>query len=131
MTTTYFVGIDIASATFVATVIESPVKSVASPQSFDNNTAGFAALESWLTQLGVTQANAIVCLEATGVYGEGLAYHLTAHQWWLAVAPPLQVKQAFAPIGHKTDAVDSRQIAEYAGSFSRPAPSVCPQKGDY
>ena len=56
-------------------------------------------------------------MEATGVYGEGLAYHLTVRDWWLAVAPPLQVKHAFAPIGHKTDAVDSRQIAEYAFRF--------------
>lgn len=128
MKNNYFVGIDIASATFVAAVIESPVKTVASPQSFDNSTTGFTALETWLTELGVTPINATVCMEATGVYGEGLAYHLTAHQWWLAVAPPLQVKQAFAPIGHKTDPVDSRQIAEYAARFPDKLHRFVPKK---
>lgn len=117
MKTTHYIGIDIASATFMATVIASPTELVAEPKNFGNDTTGFEAFESWLRQLGVTSAHAIVCMEATGVYGEGLAYHLTAQAWWLAVAPPLQVKQAFAPIGHKTDAVDSRQIAEYAYRF--------------
>lgn len=117
MKNTTYVGIDIASATFMACVIKSPVHVVASPKRFDNDTEGFIAFESWLAESGVTHANAILCMEATGVYGEGLAYHLTAHQWWLSVSPPLQVKQAFYPIGHKTDAVDSRQIAEYAFRF--------------
>ena len=49
MKTTCFVGIDIASTTFVVTVVESPVNIVAAPQSFDNDTAGFEAFESWLT----------------------------------------------------------------------------------
>ncbi|MEM7332048.1 MAG: IS110 family transposase [Chloroflexota bacterium] len=117
MQQTYYVGIDIASATFVASVIKSPVNIITKPKSFANETTGFEAFETWLSQLGVTPTQAILCMEATGVYGEGLAYHLSAHEWWVAVAPPLQVKQAFAPIGHKTDAVDARQIAEYAFRF--------------
>ncbi|MEM7335825.1 MAG: IS110 family transposase [Chloroflexota bacterium] len=117
MKPTYYVGIDIASATFVVSVIKSPRSIIAKPKNFDNETAGFEAFESWLTQLGVKPEQAIICMEATGVYGEGLAYHLAAHEWWLAVAPPLQVKQAFAPIGHKSDPVDARQIAEYAFRF--------------
>lgn len=128
MKKTYYVGIDIASASFVVSVIQSPVKRVAAPQSFDNDTVGFEAVEAWLRQLGVTQANAILCMEATGVYGEGLAYHLTAHEWWLAVVPPLEVKQAFAPIGHKNDAVDSRQIAEYAARFRDKLHRFVPKK---
>jgi transposase len=117
MTTTYQVGIDIASATFVACVLQGPTQVIAAPKSFVNATAGYDELETWLAKHRVQPANAVFCMEATGVYGEGLAYHLTAHEWWLAVAPPLEVKQAFAPIGHKTDAVDSRQIAEYAARF--------------
>lgn len=117
MKPTYYVGIDIASATFMASVIKSPTNSIAEPKSFDNDTAGFELFESWLRQLGITPVQAILCMEATGVYGEGLAYYLAAHEWWLAVAPPLQVKQAFAPIGHKSDPVDARQIAEYAYRF--------------
>lgn len=117
MEATYYIGMDIASATFVACVVQTPIKVVAEPQQFDNETAGYDAFTTWLDEQGVTTANAVLCMEATGVYGEGLAYHLAAQSWWLAVAPPLQVKQAFAPIGHKTDAVDARQIAEYAARF--------------
>lgn len=36
----------------------------------------------------------------------------------LSVEPPLKVKRAFDPSGHKTDPVDSRQIAESAYRYS-------------
>lgn len=117
MATKWYVGLDVASATFVACIIQAPARVMAQPQSFTNDMAGYDELEVWLARHGVTPAEGVLCMEATGVYGEGLAYHLAAHDWWLAVAPPLQVKQAFAPIGHKNDPVDSRQIAEYAARF--------------
>ena len=128
MTTRYQVGIDIASATFVACVLQGPTKVTASPKSFANTTRGFDELETWLAKHQVKPANAVLCMEATGVYGEELAYHLSAHDWWLAVAPPLEVKKAFAPIGHKTDAVDSRQIAEYAARFHDKLHRFVPQE---
>ena len=53
-------------------------------------------------------------MEATGVYGEALAYFLHTNNYRLAVEPPLKVKRAFKPHGPKTDPVDSQQIAEYA-----------------
>ena len=53
-------------------------------------------------------------MEATGVYGEGIAHFLVSQGYKVSVEPPLKVKRAFDPIGHKTDPVDSRQIAEYA-----------------
>ena len=128
MTRIYQVGIDIASATFMACILQGPTKVIAAPKSFANDTAGFDELETWLAEQQVNPANAVLCMEATGVYGEGLAYHLAAHEWWLAVAPPLEVKQAFAPIGHKSDAVDSRQIAEYAARFDDKLYRFVPQE---
>ena len=128
MATTFYVGIDVASATFVACVIQAPARVVVQPESFANDTAGYDALEAWLAKHGVTPAQGVLCMEATGVYGEGLAYHLAAHDWWLAVAPPLHVKQAFSPSGHKTDAVDSRQIGEYAARFHDHLRRFVPQK---
>ena len=128
MEATYYVGIDIGSETFVASVIQSPTNIVALAQSFANETAGYEAFIRWLTQLGVTKETSVLCMEATGVYGEGLAYHLAAHEWWLAVAPPLQVKHAFAPVGHKNDAVDSRQIAEYAARYQDRLHRFVPKK---
>jgi transposase len=115
--TTFYVGLDMASASFVACIIQAPARVVARPRSFSNDIGGYEELERWLAEHGVTPARGVLCMEATGVYGEGVAYHLAAHDWWLAVAPPLEVKQAFAPFGHKNDAVDSRQIAEYAARF--------------
>jgi transposase len=53
-------------------------------------------------------------MEATGVYSEALAYFVHANGYRIAVEPPLKVKRAFDTCGHKSDAVDSRQIAEYA-----------------
>jgi transposase len=128
MATTYYVGLDVASASFVACIMQSPIRVVAQPKSFANDTAGFVKLETWLAKHGVQPTHGRLCMEATGVYGEGLAYHLAAHEWWLAVAPPLQVKQAFAPIGHKNDAVDSRQIAEYAARFHDQLQRFVPRK---
>lgn len=117
MAETYYVGLDMAAATFVACVLRAPAQVVVPAQSFSNDTAGYDELETWLAGHSVTTANCVLCMEATGVYSEGLAYHLSAHDWWLAVAPPLAVKRAFAPFGHKSDPVDSRQVAEYATRF--------------
>ena len=58
-----------------------------------------------------------MCLEATGVYSEVLAHFLVANGYPVAVEPPLKVKRAFKPAGHKSDPVDSPQIAEYAYRF--------------
>jgi transposase len=45
-------------------------------------------------------------MEATGVYGEALAYFVYAQGYLIAVEPPLEVKRAFKPYGPKTDPVD-------------------------
>lgn len=128
MNPTYYVGLDIAAETFVACVLQAPSRVVAQPQSFANETAGYDELESWLRQQGVTLASTVLCMEATGVYGEGLAYHLSAHGWWLAVVPPLEAKRAFAPVGHKADPIDSRQIGEYAARFPDKLHRFVPKK---
>lgn len=43
----YFVGIDIASATFVACIGASPWKVIAKPKEFDNHEDGYASFLSW------------------------------------------------------------------------------------
>lgn len=50
----------------------------------------------------------MVCLEATGVYGEALCYYLAAKGYQVAVESPQKVKRAFDESGHKTDVVCSR-----------------------
>ena len=113
----YFVGIDIASSTFTAAVGAMPWKVVLKPQEFKNEADGFQVFMDWLTQHQLIAKHTIVCMEATGVYGECLAYFLQVKGYRVCVEPPLKVKRAFKPNGPKSDAVDSLQIAEYAGRY--------------
>jgi transposase len=114
----YFVGLDIAAADFVASIYQSPEHPVTTKEGFANTFDGFIAFSSWLESQKVNPTNCIVCMEATGVYSEGIAHFLATRGFKVSVEPPLKVKRAFDPIGHKTDPVDSRQIAEFAYRFS-------------
>lgn len=114
----YFVGVDIASQTFTAAAGAMPWRVILKPQAFSNEEAGFQAFVDWLTQHQLLAGQTVICMEATGVYGEPLAYFLYVKGYPVCVAPPLKVKRAFKPNGPKTDAVDSLQIAEYAGRYA-------------
>lgn len=114
----YFVGIDIASSTWTASVGVMPWKVVLKPQEFENTEDGFQSWLDWLKKHHVLPDQTVVCMEATGVYGEGLAYFAFAKGYRVAVQPPLEVKRAFKPNMRKTDAVDSLQIAEYAARYA-------------
>jgi transposase len=98
----WFVGIDIASATFTAAVGGSPWHVLVPPQEFSNNLEGFRAFMDWLAEHRIDRRKAIACMEATGVYGEALAYFLVAQKLALAMEPPLKVKRAFKTTGPKT-----------------------------
>lgn len=111
---TYFVGLDLASAQFHAAVGTRPWRLLVRGREFANTPDGFAQFLAWLQDQACTPANSVLCMEATGVYGEGLAYFLVAQGYRLALEPPLKVKRAFKVSGPKTDPVDSEQIAEYA-----------------
>ena len=74
----YFVGIDIASETFTAAAGIAPWQLTVRPQQFENELVCFPKLVGWLQQHGLTQAATVLCMEATGVYGEALAYFLHA-----------------------------------------------------
>lgn len=110
----YLVGIDVASLSFTAAVGKSPWRIVIQPVDFTNDFDSFPKFLHWLQQNNLLPDNTILCMEATGVYGEALAYFLQANCYRVAVEPPLKVKRAFDTTGHKNEAVDSRQIAEYA-----------------
>jgi transposase len=110
----YCVGVDIASSTFTAAVGRMPWKLVLKPETFENAEEGYGLLLEWLAQHHLPASETIVCMEATGVYCEGLAYFLYAKGYQVAVEPPLEVKKEFKPYGRKNDAVDSEQITEYA-----------------
>lgn len=113
----HYVGIDIANDDFTCSLLCRPDLPIVAASSFVNQIEGFDTFEQWLKTHGVDKQHAIICLEATGVYGEGLCYWLVGKGYLLAVEPPLKVKRAFYPKGHKNDRIDSKQIAEYAYRF--------------
>ena len=116
-----FVGIDVASETFTASIgkfeEERGWQIVAKPTSFENNFDAFSQFLYWLQNNQALAKDCIVCMESTGVYGEALAYFLVSNGYNLVIEAPLKVKRAFDPEGHKSDPVDSCQIAEYAYRF--------------
>ena len=113
----YFIGFDIAADDFTATIGMSPGRITASPNTFANTLEGFEQMIHWLLQHDATAKQSVACLEATGVYGEGLAHYLVVRNYRVAIEPPLKVKRAFHPTGHKNDPADSQHIATYASRF--------------
>lgn len=113
----YYVGIDMSSANFTISAGTKPWQIVTEAIDFENSQEGFGLLLTWLEQHDMQTDNTILCMEATGVYGEGLAYFVNAHEYRIAIEAPLKVKRAFMPHGHKNDQVDSQQIAEYSYRF--------------
>ena len=113
----YFVGLDMSAETFTASIYSPTQAIVQQGLLFDNSADGYVQCQERFTQIGITPANTILCLEATGVYGEQLCYSFASQGYTVAVEPPLKVKRAFDQHRHKTDAVDSAQIAEYSYRF--------------
>jgi transposase len=114
-----FVGIDIAAATFTSAIgqMSERWQLVVKPATFANTYDAFPQYLAWLKGHGVNPDTGVICMEATGVYGEVLAHFLVANHYRVAIEPPLKVKRAFTPEGHKSDAVDCGQIAEYTYRF--------------
>ena len=109
---TYFVGIDPASESFMASVFTTPDGPSAGPQSFTNDPSGFVALQDWLTDNDVPREDALICIENTGVYSEALSYELDRQDFELVLLNPREVWKAFDD-ERKTDELDSQRIAEY------------------
>ena len=113
-----FIGIDIACKTFVASIYQTKnSEKLSTTLEFSNDITGFKDFSAWLNKFSVNSKNSIICMEDTGCYHQKLAYFLTANNFNVCIEQPLKVKKAFKPIGHKTDAIDSQQIAEYAFRF--------------
>ncbi|NOH03638.1 MAG: transposase [Chloroflexi bacterium] len=109
-----FVGVDIASASFMACIGTTPWKVRVKPVQFENAEDGFVSFLGWLQEHHLKAASTVVCMEATGVYSEGLAYFLHASGYTVAVEPPLNIQRKFPVNASKTDELDCQYIAEYA-----------------
>jgi transposase len=110
----FFIGLDIAAADFAASIFKTPGQPMVTKEAIPNNPKGFNLLLLWLKDHHLDKTNSRICMEATGVYSQAIAYYLLFQGFPVSIEPPLKVKRAFDPVGHKTDPVDSKQIAEYA-----------------
>jgi transposase len=111
------VGLDIGAESFAAALLQDVRDAGEVKGTVANSAQGFEELMRWFQERGVSTKKAVVCLEATGVYGEALCYYLSSRGYRVAVESPLKVQRAFAPSSPKNDTVDARQIAEYGHRF--------------
>lgn len=111
------VGLDVGAESFAA-ALKAEVQDVGEVrEKLSNGVEGFEELIVWMQGRGADTKHAVVCLEATGVYGEALCYYLSFRGYRVAVEAPSKVKRAFGQSTPKTDTVDARQIAEYGHRF--------------
>ena len=90
---------------------------------FDNRPAGWTKLTAWLAKHRLPEVPLRIVLEATGVYHEGVTYHLQAQGEHISVILPSQSK-AYAKSLHernKTDALDAQLLARFAAERPLPA----------
>lgn len=85
-----------------------------------NDAQGHEGLADWLTRHEAAGAHA--CMEATGVYWEGIAQSLSAQGFTVSVVNPAQIKAYGASrlARTKTDAVDARLIADFCAERNPP-----------
>jgi transposase len=118
MTASAWLGIDIAQATLAACLLRDGRVAAGT---FENTPAGFKKLASWLKKRHVAQAQ--VCLEATGRYGEGVSEFLHAAGHTVSVINPARLK-AFAQATltrTKTDQTDAALLAQFCQRQQPPA----------
>jgi transposase len=117
-TSQYFIGIDVSSESFTASVFKFPDKTTFTfDEHLSNSIDGYKTLLELFTRNHINKSNCAICLESTGIYGEGLCYFLCSQGYRVAVEPPFKVKRAFEQSTHKNDKIDSQQIAEYCWRF--------------
>jgi len=106
----FWLGIDIARDKFDVYLLN---ESEGWSGLFTNDAQGFKQLQKWLQKRKVTGLHA--CLEATGTYGEELAYFLHGQGYRVSVVNPKIINH----YGHakmqrnKTDKLDAKLIAQY------------------
>jgi transposase len=114
----YSIGLDISAEDFSASCITSPDNPVFSTQKFLNNFDGFNQFLSLLSRHNINQLEAIICMEATGVYSENLSYFLASKGYTICIEAPHKIKNKTKDSPRKNDFIDAEAIAEYAFRYS-------------
>jgi transposase len=117
----HILGIDIASETFVGSIVTKEPTPLTKSESttFPNTLPGFSECIQWAHSLGVVPTETTVVVEATGVYWEALALYFHQHHFTVSVVNPAQVKyfaQSVLQRG-KTDDLDANLIARFGATM--------------
>jgi len=120
----FYLGIDVAKAKLDCALL-LPNGKFRTKSGLSNTPKGFAELVHWLHAQQAGQVH--VCMEATGIYWEGIAEHMSNTGYTVSVVNPFQIKS----FGHsclartKTDKIDARLIARFCAEH-RPEPWQAP-----
>ena len=111
------VGIDISKGSFTACVCRKLLSGEAllsSVESFENNKTGYNQFVKWSRKITIPSVEVLYLMEATGIYYEGIAYHLHKLKQPVCVILPNKVKHYAKSLNvkTKTDIVDARVIAQ-------------------
>lgn len=119
-------GIDIAADTFTACAFFPEERRATPVETFPNNPKGFRKFLTFVTRHARNIPRSF-CMENTGVYGLALALFLNKESEAVFVEPAQHVRKAQKEGQGKSDALDSRMIAEYAFRYEdRLTPFVPP-----
>ena len=100
----YYVGIDISSASFTAAAGTTPWKVVIKAAEFENTTDGFVAFMDWMKERSILADNAVLCMEATGVYWMSIYEFLDDQEFDVVLVNSRNIKNVS---GRKTDVKDA------------------------
>jgi len=98
-------GIDVAQNELVVSlgrVDESLCKEVYAYKTFANKPSGFSALLVWIKKHTDNQVNFLYVMEATGVYHEKVAYHLTDQGFEVSIVLPNKISSYMKTLDIKT-----------------------------
>ncbi len=117
------VGIDISKATFTACFCSSYSNGRVEAShvvKFNNSKSGFNQLLKWVRKSKASLGEIVFAMEATGIYYEPLAYHLSNLKLRVAVVLPNKVKHYAISLNvkSKTDVIDARIIAQMGAERS-------------
>jgi len=125
----YYLGIDIAKNTHVASLIDEKGKVLVRAVKFENSASGVEKILGRISAITPNTEEIAVSMEATGHYWLAVYASLTDKNFSVSVFNPYQIKSfrgAYTNRNQKNDASDSVLIAQYLRVFGS-ADTVLPQ----
>lgn len=107
----YFFGVDISKKTIDVTLARD---GQLTHRQFSNDSSGMDELMQWFNELDIRFADALFCMEATGLYCFPLTQFLANNAIDIWIEHAAQIKKASSLDRGKNDKVDSKRIAMYA-----------------